>query len=56
MPTAYVLINSEIGAEDQVLKEIKKVKNVVRAEIKKVKGIAKDENIIIRFCLIGRVK
>ncbi|RLI04651.1 Lrp/AsnC family transcriptional regulator [Candidatus Bathyarchaeota archaeon] len=31
MPTAYVLINSEIGAEDAVLKEIKKIKNVVEA-------------------------
>ena len=31
MPTAYVLINSEIGAEDVVLKELKKIKNVVEA-------------------------
>ena len=31
MPTAFVLINSEIGAEDAVLKEIKKIKNVVEA-------------------------
>ncbi|RLI30681.1 Lrp/AsnC family transcriptional regulator [Candidatus Bathyarchaeota archaeon] len=31
MPTAYVLINTEIGAEDAVLKEIRKIKNVVEA-------------------------
>jgi len=31
LPTAFVLINSEIGAEDAVLKEIKKIKNVVEA-------------------------
>jgi len=28
MPAAYVLINSEIGAEDSVVKELKKIKNV----------------------------
>jgi len=31
LPTAFVLVNSEIGAEDAVLKEIKKIKNVVEA-------------------------
>ncbi|RLI29403.1 Lrp/AsnC family transcriptional regulator [Candidatus Bathyarchaeota archaeon] len=33
MPVAYVLINSEIGAEEEVLKEIKKVKNVKEAYV-----------------------
>jgi hypothetical protein len=28
MPVAYVLINSEVGAEEEVLNELKKVKNV----------------------------
>ncbi|MCX8175870.1 MAG: Lrp/AsnC ligand binding domain-containing protein [Candidatus Bathyarchaeota archaeon] len=31
MPLAYVLINTEIGAESGVLKEIRKIKNVVEA-------------------------
>jgi len=31
MPTAFVLINSEIGAEDEVIKELKKIKNVKEA-------------------------
>lgn len=30
MPFAYVLINCEIGAEDHVLKEIKKMKYVTK--------------------------
>ena len=33
MPVAYVLINSEIGAEEEVLKELKKVKNVKEAYV-----------------------
>lgn len=31
MPSAYVLVNSEIGAEDTVLKDLKKIKNVKEA-------------------------
>ncbi|MGP3667115.1 MAG: Lrp/AsnC ligand binding domain-containing protein [Candidatus Bathyarchaeota archaeon] len=31
MPIAYVLINTEIGAESVVLKEIRKIKNVIEA-------------------------
>jgi DNA-binding Lrp family transcriptional regulator len=33
MPIAFVLINSEVGGEDQVLKELKKIKNVREAHI-----------------------
>jgi DNA-binding Lrp family transcriptional regulator len=33
MPVAYVLINSEVGAEEEVLNELKKVKNVEEAYI-----------------------
>ncbi|MDH5770899.1 MAG: Lrp/AsnC ligand binding domain-containing protein [Candidatus Bathyarchaeota archaeon] len=33
MPLAFVLINSEIGGEDEVLEELKKVKNVKEAHI-----------------------
>ncbi len=33
MPVAYVLINSEVGAEEEVLGELKKVKNVKEAYI-----------------------
>ena len=33
MPAAFVLINSEIGAEDQVLEELKKIPNVKEAYI-----------------------
>ena len=33
MPIAYVLINSEIGAEEEVLKELKKIKNVKEAYV-----------------------
>ncbi|MHC1586034.1 MAG: Lrp/AsnC ligand binding domain-containing protein [Candidatus Hecatellaceae archaeon] len=33
MPVAYVLINSEIGAEEEVLKELKKVKSVKEAYV-----------------------
>ena len=33
MPVAYVLINSEVGAEEEVLNELKKVKNVKEAYI-----------------------
>jgi len=33
MTTAFVLINSEIGGEDEVLGELKKVKNVKEAHI-----------------------
>ncbi|MHC1563705.1 MAG: Lrp/AsnC ligand binding domain-containing protein [Candidatus Hecatellaceae archaeon] len=33
MPVAYVLINSEIGAEEEVLKELKKIKNVKEAYV-----------------------
>ncbi|MEM3736619.1 MAG: Lrp/AsnC ligand binding domain-containing protein [Candidatus Bathyarchaeia archaeon] len=33
MPTAFVLINSEIGAEDKVLQELKKVNGVKEAYI-----------------------
>ena len=31
MPTAYVLLNTEIGAENQVLKELKKIEGVEEA-------------------------
>ena len=31
MPTAYILLNTEIGAEAQVLKAIKKIEGVVDA-------------------------
>jgi DNA-binding Lrp family transcriptional regulator len=31
MPTAYVLLNTEIGAEAQVLKAIKKIEGIVDA-------------------------
>lgn len=31
MPTAFVLINTEIGAENEVLKSLRKVKGVVEA-------------------------
>ena len=33
MPVAYVLINSEIGAEEDVLKELKKIKSVKEAYV-----------------------
>jgi len=33
MTTAFVLINSEIGGEDEVLEKLKKVKNVKEAHI-----------------------
>ena len=31
MPTAYVLLNTEIGAESQVLKDLKKIEGVEEA-------------------------
>ncbi|MCW3994875.1 MAG: Lrp/AsnC family transcriptional regulator [Candidatus Bathyarchaeota archaeon] len=31
MPTAYVLLNTEIGAENQVLKALKKIEGVAEA-------------------------
>ena len=31
MPAAYVLVNSEIGTEETVLKDLKKLKNVTEA-------------------------
>ena len=31
MPLAFMLINSEVGAEDQLLKELRKVENVEEA-------------------------
>jgi DNA-binding Lrp family transcriptional regulator len=33
MPGAFVLINSEIGAEEDVLKELKKIRNVKEAYV-----------------------
>ncbi|WP_309492400.1 Lrp/AsnC ligand binding domain-containing protein [Candidatus Hecatella orcuttiae] len=33
MPTAYVLINSEIGSEEAVLLELRKIKNVVESYV-----------------------
>jgi DNA-binding Lrp family transcriptional regulator len=33
MPLAFVLINSEIGAEDEVLRELKKIENVKEAYV-----------------------
>ncbi|MEM2850405.1 MAG: Lrp/AsnC ligand binding domain-containing protein [Candidatus Bathyarchaeia archaeon] len=33
MPIAFVLINAEIGAEDDVLNELKKLKNVKEAYV-----------------------
>ncbi|WP_455367733.1 Lrp/AsnC ligand binding domain-containing protein [[Eubacterium] cellulosolvens] len=31
MPSAFVLINAEIGSEDELLKELKKIPNVIEA-------------------------
>jgi len=33
MPVAFVLINAEIGSEDDVLKELKKIPNVKEAYV-----------------------
>jgi len=33
MPMAFVLINAEIGSEEEVLKELKKVEGVVEANV-----------------------
>lgn len=33
LPLAFVLINSEIGAEDEVVKELKKIENVKEAYV-----------------------
>ncbi len=33
MPTAFVLINSEIGAEEDVLKDLRKIENVREAYV-----------------------
>ncbi len=33
MPTAFVLINSEIGAEEDVLKDLRKIENVQEAYV-----------------------
>jgi len=33
MPTAFVLINSEIGAEEEVLKDLRKIENVREAYV-----------------------
>ncbi len=33
MPTAFVLINSEIGAEEDVLKDLRKIENVEEAYV-----------------------
>ncbi|UCG36140.1 MAG: Lrp/AsnC ligand binding domain-containing protein [Candidatus Bathyarchaeota archaeon] len=33
MPEAYVLVNTEVGSEDEVLKGLKKLKNVKEAYI-----------------------
>lgn len=33
MPTAFVLINSEIGAEENVLKDLRKIENVEEAYV-----------------------
>ncbi len=33
MPMAFVLINSEIGGEEEVLEELKKIQNVKEAHI-----------------------
>jgi DNA-binding Lrp family transcriptional regulator len=33
MPTAFVLINAEIGAEDEILNELRKIKNVKESYI-----------------------
>ncbi len=33
MPLAFVLINAEIGSEDEVLKEMKKIPNVKEAYV-----------------------
>ncbi len=51
MPVAFVLINAEIGAEAEVLKEIKKVKGVEEAHtvygvydiVAKIEGGSMDE-------------
>jgi len=31
MPTAFVLINADVGAEEEILKELRKIKNVEEA-------------------------
>ena len=33
MPTAFVMINAEVGAEERILKELKSMKNVKEAHI-----------------------
>jgi len=33
MATAFVLINSEIGSEEEVLKDLRKIKNVEEAYV-----------------------
>ena len=33
MPTAFVLINAEVGAEDEVLKDLQKIGNVEEAYV-----------------------
>ncbi len=33
MPTAFVLINTEIGSEEEILKELKKIPNVKEAYV-----------------------
>ncbi len=33
MPTAFVLVNAEIGAEDSVLKELQRIEGVTEAHI-----------------------
>jgi hypothetical protein len=33
MPSAFVLINSEIGAEEEVLKDLRKIENVREAYV-----------------------
>jgi len=33
MPMAFVLINAEIGSEEEVLKELKKVESVIEAYV-----------------------
>ncbi|MCL5876278.1 MAG: Lrp/AsnC ligand binding domain-containing protein [Candidatus Bathyarchaeota archaeon] len=39
MPTAFVLINTEIGSESDVLKELKKVEGVEENETSAVYGV-----------------
>ena len=44
MPTAYVLINCDLGSEDDIIKELKKLPEVVE-----VSGVFRVYDIIVRI-------